>query len=196
MTSSSIGSTWSMRKVGKRDSPWFVVGAGGCRASGCAPPPPLLRCSWMLACVGESPPPGQAQLDVLVLTRTVAFSGLLRCRHGVCNHQSPSPLLRHTTTVFEVASQPVVSSGPSSPSPARAPPHSYCSSTPQLPPPLSSMAASIPSKRRKPSRSDLICNGQRGLVWRPVWMGALGKRPMACWAEESRSRAPARLVVP
>ena len=73
-----------------------------------------------VALLGESPPPGQAQLDVLVLTRTVAFSGLLRCRHGVCNHQSPSPLLRHTTTIFEVASQPVVSSGPSSLSPARA----------------------------------------------------------------------------
>ena len=56
MTSSSIGSTWSMQKVRKRDSPWFVVGpvgAGGCRASGCAPPPPLLRCSWMLACLGS-----------------------------------------------------------------------------------------------------------------------------------------------
>jgi hypothetical protein len=26
-------------------------------------------------------------------------------------------------------------------------------------------------------------------------MGALSKRPMACWAEESRSRAPARPVV-
>jgi len=131
------------------------------RVRASASSPPMLMDVGLL---GESPPPGQAQLDVLVLTRTVAFSGPLRCRHGVCNHQSPSPLLRHTTTIFEVASQPVVSSGPSSPSPARAPPHSYCSSTPQLPPPLSSMAASIPSKRRKTSRSDLICNGQRGLV--------------------------------
>ena len=131
------------------------------RVRASASSPPMLMDVGLL---GESPPPGQAQLDVLVLTRTVAFSGPLRCRHGVCNHQSPSPLLRHTTTIFEVASQPVVSSRPSSPSPARAPPHSYCSSTLQLPPPLSSMAASIPSKRRKPSRSDLICNGQRGLV--------------------------------
>ena len=152
------------------------------RVRASASSPPMLMDVGLL---GESPPPGQAQLDVLVLTRTVAFSGPLRCRHGVCNHQSPSLLLRHTTTIFEVASQPVVSSGPSSPSPARAPPHSYYSSTPQLPPPLSSMAASIPSKRRKPSRSVMASAAK--YEGRSGWVHWVKGR----WPARPRSRAVA-----